>query len=339
MLRLPPFRRRRAFTLVELLVVIAIIAVLIGLLLPAIQKVRETAQRMTCSNNLHQIGLACQSFHDANNAMPTRDNLTGFSTIGALRPGETRFWIEQGWIEQIKSYMEQENADGNTVIPTLQCPAHPQAGQKGPGGNGLTFYVALGTRNMNFQVEPTYVWSWTIDGYYYTYTSTDDAVIILPTQYDTSWIPPIRADTDKWTSDPGVRLSQITDGTSYTAMIGERAPSPDLSVGAAFSAGWYDNSASVYDLNGPFFYASGDGWFTGNPCPFPPTFGPGAPNNYCSFNSVWSMHGGGANFLFADGHVTFLTYAVTRTNPGSTVSILEALVTRAGGEVIDGSAF
>src|SRR5271170_3979250 len=86
--------RRQAFTLIELLVVIAIIAVLIGLLVPAVQKVRESANRLQCQNNLHQIGVALHNYQTANNAFP---------------PGRTTVSPLQSWTAFILPYIEQQN--------------------------------------------------------------------------------------------------------------------------------------------------------------------------------------------------------------------------------------
>jgi prepilin-type N-terminal cleavage/methylation domain-containing protein len=114
------FRRFRGFTLIELLVVIAIIAILIGLLLPAVQKVREAAARMTCSNQLKQMGVAVANYESANSRLPP-----GWTSTAGTQYGGLHFWLLP-YVEQDNVYKAAGNNSwnqNNTLIKTFICPS------------------------------------------------------------------------------------------------------------------------------------------------------------------------------------------------------------------------
>lgn len=306
---IPPGKIKRplGFTLIELLVVVAIIAVLIALLLPAVQKVREAVNRVQCLNNLKQIGVAMHAYHDVYKSFPHAYDARALFIDPSNTPdssSRSRMILTKSWATLLLPFIEQQNLDDagyasyhQRHLPLYVCPSERRAtafynGDRGFGRQGLTDYLAV-TGTMTFrgnvvlgQIRPK------CDGVIYESSRT--------------------------------RIADITDGASTTLLVGERPPSPDLFWGwwtwSAFDAslGVRDTFA-VYDDSGeqpPIRCGS----------LFPERFRPGGNSN-CDTHHFWSAHPGGGNWLFADGSVRLLSY---QSN-----DILPALATRCGGEVVN----
>jgi len=293
--------RRTAFTLLELLVAIAIIAVVMGLLLAAVQKVRAAAARADCRNRLKQPALALHQHHDAREVLPpghrsllNRD-LLPFSgwTLDALP------FIEQGALyanaraayrASLFPFTSPPHTGLATVVPTLICPAGgrvvtPQVSEKTKTSVAFTSYLGVSG------------------------TSTGGRSGVL-------------------FQDSRVRLGDITDGTSNTLMLGERPPSADFQYGWWYAGVGQQLTGSadvILGVREPNLQpiVSGSKCGPGN-YPFMPATGFDDP---CGLFHFWSPHPGGANFAFCDGSVRFLNYAAD--------SVVPALASRAGGEVVE----
>jgi prepilin-type processing-associated H-X9-DG protein len=292
-------RRNRisAFTLVETVVVIAIISVLIGLLLPAVQKVRAAASRMQCANNVKQIGLALHMHHDAYHKFPPG--------VSSDRPGEPYPFL--GWMARILPYIEQE-ALWQTIAAAYRESALPFLNPPHAGfGTPIRLYAC-----------PDDERSMTID---YTHRGYRPALTsylgVLGTDY-------MRRDGVLFV-DSGVRLTDIRDGTSNTIVVGERPPGPDRWYGWWYAShgqrgtGSLDVVLGARERNGGSIYAS-------HCPPGPHHYRPGQVDEQCDVFHFWSLHGGGAHFLLADGAVRFFTYGAD--------PILPALATRSGREPV-----
>jgi prepilin-type N-terminal cleavage/methylation domain-containing protein len=227
---------KRGFTLIELLVVIAIIAVLIGLLLPAIQRVRAVAQLSSCQNNLHQLALACQAYHDANQTLPINGSVSFYTLI--------LDYVEQGAQTAVLA-----SGGAPTQVNTFLCPGK---GRDGP----LCDYVAFA--------------AYTQDTYTYTYPNgtnyVDSGQTMVYTNppsyyaqykgksfplYTYTWM---ESESEKlyrtaMGDDQGVRLTDISDGTSQTALLCEKyVPPANLHGGSIGDQPWNNPGSPLYTL-------------------------------------------------------------------------------------------
>ncbi len=289
---------RRAVTLIELLVVTAIIATLIGLLLPAVQKVRSAAARTQCQNNLKQLGLATMSYESARGTLP--------AGARAAAPNEPYKYLS--WIGQVLPELEQEPLWSATVSAYAARPKNP-------------FVLPhLGI------LTPLKVVSCPADDRQSVAHNTHQGLRVAVTGYLGNAGRDFRTPSGVLYYGSRTRVTDILDGTSNTLLVGERPPSPDYWFGWWYAgAGVQGTSVADTVLGVRELNISASDYTAA--CPQGPyNFRAGKPTEMCDTFHFWSPHAGGANFAFCDGSVRFLRYDAD--------AVLPALATRAGGEVV-----
>jgi prepilin-type N-terminal cleavage/methylation domain-containing protein/prepilin-type processing-associated H-X9-DG protein len=293
-------KRRSAFTLIELLVVIAIIGILVSLLLPAVQKVRESANRMQCQSNLRQIGVALHNYHDEKKHFPP-----GYST--GTNPDGSDSGPGWGWASFLLPYLE-ENDLFATISFNLQIygPANAQARL-----TNIPFFMCPSDQKviMNFTVS---------DG-------NGNAIC------DVAWAAYIAVNGNGGVSDHAgdndgaflrnqvFKIASIEDGLSQTLFIGERSTTMSLTTWAGAVTG-----GIVPSLRDPTASESAAALILGH-C------GPHLPNNpiVTDADAFSSGHPHGVNFLFGDG-------AVRSIDSNISTATYDALATRANNDLVGG---
>ena len=288
---------RSGFTLIELLVVIAIIAILIGLLLPAVQKVLEAAARMQCTNNLKQLALACHNHHDQFGFLPNGGSAWWFAPVftGVGSPATGKAQLA-GWGFQVLPYIEQESlwkGNGTATVADAQRQAISAALK--------TFFCP--SRRSPITLPPNADWyGSTGPGGTYGHGVTDYAC-----NAGTGNNGPIRQNTGSY---DGMRIVNITDGTSNTMLIGDKR------LNKMFLASYQGDDNEGYTSgwdHDVIRYASTS---------YPPTPDPTTGDGQQRFGS---SHTGGVMMAMADGGVRFISYSINTT-------IWQALGTSDGGE-------
>lgn len=324
--RSPAVPRRSAFTLIELLVVIAIIAILIGLLLPAVQKVREAANRIKCGNNLKQLALAAHNYHDVNQSFPPGVNQLQFASAPKFR-GVTLFVYLAPFIEQdnisrdwnltdpLLNTVGGPNAKTAIVVKTLLCPSDTIRQNPIDSGSGRWYSLtSYGGNGGSRSYDPAAAAN---DGIFY--------VIGPGSQTAPTGIP--------------VNMADVTDGLSNTALFGERShldqvndsiaptivPPSGQFINPMSLIGWWANSGGRL--------AAGDVTMSAF-APLNYRVPANPPTDYAGYfpyyekhvNAFGSQHSGGANFALADGSVRFVRDNISMDN-------LRRLCVRSDGEV------
>ncbi len=301
---------RRAFTLIELLVVIAIIAILIGLLLPAVQKVRDAAARMSCQNNLKQFGLAMHNYALANNNSFPSTRVNTPSSKWASWTVLALAYVEQDTVARLYDRNVKWNAGtnltlGQTNFKLFLCPSAPAGRRTAPSGatagmvmGGLDYLVPHQVRNRFYLAN----------GLTNPFGTTDNPGALA-----------------NGTDTP---ITHITDGTSNTIMFIESAARPNHYVlardqgttcpsGEGF--GWMDpdsGSGSVDGSHPTTGAINTNSAYTGGTCIM----------NCNNDSEPYSFHTGGMNVCLADGSVRFIQRGVT-------AAVFAGLITLNGGEV------
>jgi len=288
---------RSGFTLIELLVVIAIIAILIGLLLPAVQKVRSAAARAQCQNNMKQIGLASHSYHDATTRFPTANTPLFASGFTQILPYMEQDNLRRIYNDSISPVTPPNDVAAATAILPFRCPAMlPPPVRQTTGWSSYAF--CNGSDN----------------GFFPLTASGDTGMIIRGNSTGAS----VQA-------YKGTTMTDVTDGTSNTILAGE--------MNFQLKDYTFTSGPNVGQLRG------GNGWWVYGYASY--SFGSTAmmfntltnvsPGDVTTrLQSFRSDHSGGANFLFGDGSVRFLS------NNQMPLNIYQALGTRASGEVVTG---
>jgi prepilin-type N-terminal cleavage/methylation domain-containing protein/prepilin-type processing-associated H-X9-DG protein len=347
---------RRAFTLIELLVVIAIIAVLLGLLLPATQKVREAAHRAECANNLKQLGLALHSYHGVRKCFPPGLVTDQANTSDAEATG---FTFLLPYLEQDTTYKTYSFDDA------WWAPANYQA-----VGTSVSLYFCPSNRSSGaIDLKPLQAeWSTTLPPFAAAcdYAFCKGASGALHRNWQKTPLAArgvfgLRGPTEVTS---GVRLLDITDGTSSTLAMGEAAggttqflvrdmqnptvpatvvlTGQPIAIEQSWSAAGVGDSAhpwygSVFGVTAQYGLAPNPGDEPMNRRPTTPTVYGGDPRGDNAsgrdfVSGFRSVHPGGCNFLFCDGSVRFVL-------EGIQPEVYRALSTYTGGEVVPGDAF